>query len=351
MKRMRMIITLLLLSAWLSACGIQPEQPLTDVEMTETAAEETETEASEFTEETTDFSDEETADVSEETEQDTEDTTEEIETSDNIENEAALTMQDIIAANEISTLLTHYDTVLCEMVLDEFEQTVYADNDILCYMWGNDSHEGVIDGRRCALNHGREYLTYFELGVPDPMQDERCLTLNRFLSGAKITETTEENGLLYVTAELSERDSAYMLFTADLEVQRGDIAVMQYTLRAEDRSITEYSIRIQHADGTSDQFGELTMTYNTERPAAANMLFEHMTLPDTRTITVIVNPNSDAEYTLSTVGIQGDRIQFYSYNDSGYDIRTDNYQDTDRTADIVIYGFDKDKIDEFYDNN
>lgn len=271
-----------------------------------------------------------------------------VDTTKAVEKNAGFTMQDIIKANKLSNLLNRYESVMVEIEMDDMMQSVYADECITCLTYDDGSYEGFMDGRICTSVYGMKYETQFVLGDMNDAIYEECILSEQFSSNEIITEIYESDGLLTVVTEMNESDSAYMLLSYDFEYINGDTIVTEYTLKPDDYTIIESTVSLNSADGHTEELFSTTVTTDTERPAQAQDIFEHMTLPDTRTITLIMEPGTADEKVISTVGIQGDPIQFISYDNSGSDISkyedracTSGYTtdtDSDKSADITIYG-------------
>lgn len=273
------------------------------------------------------------------------------ETLESFVNTAEITMQDIIDANRLSSILSRYENIMIEMSIGDLTQEFYADNDITCLIYGDGSYKGIMKDRACSFDntvYGMQYQTQFVLGDTDSSMYEECILSEQYSGNERITDTYESDGLLTVITEMNEKDSAYFMLSYGADLANGDTVVTQYTLKPDDHTVMNSMISLRHTDGRTEEFLSITVIPETERPAEAQDIFEHMTLPDTRTITLIMEPGTASEEVLSTVGIQGDPIQFISHDDSGsriskyedeactlqYTVATDN----DKSSDLTIYG-------------
>lgn len=265
------------------------------------------------------------------------------EQNDKSSNSWGFTIDDIYNANKNDSFFEHYNSVQTSITIGEVSALLYADKKFK-YISAEDMCEGTIDNRTCSYEVGK-YLTEFSLDKEKVNMYEKIYFMNDLFTNYVISDVKEDGNDLVITAQLNEYDTAYLMYSMDMEPSDGDTAVSEIRVHADDFIIEKNTVEIINGND-SKTFITLSNEFNCELPDKAKQIYEHMNLPDKRTITLIVNPGSESEYTLSTFGIKGDKIQFFSVDDSDiaqYEDKecTKQYTtetDADTNSDLLIYG-------------
>lgn len=336
--KQRLFITAITASLLLTGCG-QAEGSNTDEasyeatgaaayisEETETAAESSEKNAAAGTET-----------ISE--------STEEPQTDDDktVSGSAEMTISAIMKANSNENVLSLFDSVRTEVVSGEKACVIYADGEFRCLCYPEYA-DGQIGDRVCTLSRNG-----FETELAE---DKSAINLYEqvfFLDGAfddlRITGIREEGECSVVTAAVTEKSSESLLNLLDLEDSDYSRLTAEITLHSDNLIIDKVALYALSASGP-EEIMTMSCSYNEGKDEIMQKLYDHMNTTDLRTITMIVNPGEDDEYTLSTQGVRGDEIRLVSYSGitciSEYEDRecTHGYNtgsDKDKSADFVFY--------------
>lgn len=337
--KQRLIITAITASLLLTGCGAVEEKANDTVSNDATeAATEISDETSAATEQTEKVDDQGSETASEISDDDIS------ETADTNGSDKKITIADIMKANSNENVLTLFDSVRTEVVSGEKRCTLYADSEFKCL---NDTEyaDGQIGDRVCSL-HGNEFETEFSEDKEPVNIYERVFSMNGSLDDLIITDTREDGEYSIITAALTEDSSEGLLDMLDMDDSDYSKIIAKITLYSDNLIIDKLVLNAVSASG-SDEIMTMSSSYNKEKDELMKKIYNHMNTDNLRTITMIVNPGEDNEYTLSTQGVKGDKIQRVSYynrtNISVFEDRecTKEYNtssDNDLNADFLFYG-------------
>ncbi len=263
---------------------------------------------------------------------------------DTKESAGDISIADIRKANSAENVLSLFDSVRTEVTAGENRCTLYADSEFICL---NDSEyaDGQIGDRVCSL-HGDTFKTEFSAEKKPVNIYERVFFLNDFFEDLIITDIREDGESSIISADLPEESSEALLDIFDLGDSDYDHITAEITLRSDNLIMDKMILNGVSSSGTNEVM-TFSCSYNAEMDEIAKKIYDHMNTDDLRTITMIVNPGEANEYTISTRGVKGDKIQLVSYYNrvtlSEYeDIEcTKEYNtssDSDPNADYLFYG-------------
>lgn len=115
-----------------------------------------------------------------------------------------------------------------------------------------------------------------------------------------VQECTREGDLLKIVTTANPDDLKESMEYWGVEYLEGDTAQITYTVDADTYALQELSNVVNRADGTTLNFGTVEVTFDPERPQDADEMYHYITdSPDQRTITLILDPDTENEQTYS----------------------------------------------------
>ena len=331
--KQKLFITAITAALLLTGC-VQAEEKNTDTASTEP------TEAvTEFSEKTETAAEATETDETRETE-----TASETGTATETASESAkITIPGIMKANSNENVLSLFDSVRTEVVSGDNSCVIYADPDFRC-LCDPEYADGQIGDRVCNL---KQNVFETELAEDNSQVNvyERVFFLNGAFEDLSIADIREDGESSVITAVLPEKSSEAILDLLDLDDSDYKIITAVITLHSDNLIIDKIVLNAVSASG-SDEIMTLSCSYNAEKDELIQKLYDHMNTDELRTVTMIVNPGKEDEYTISTQGVKGDEIRLVSYSGiidiSEYEDRecTREYNtgsDKDKNADFVFY--------------
>ena len=337
--KQRLFITAITASLLLTGCGAV-EEKATDAVNNE--ATETVTEITEETSATAETSEKEDDQGSETTSEISDDKC--LESDDTKGSDGKITIADIMKANSNENVLSLFDSVRTEVVAGENRCTLYADSEFKC-LNDPDYADGQIGDRVCTFDRG-EFETEFSEDKEPVNIYERVFSMNGSFYDLIIKDIQDDGEYSIVTAVLPEDSSETLFDIIDMDDSEYNKITAEITLHSDNLIIDKMVLNAVSSSG-SEEIMTFSCSYNEEKDELMKKIYEHMNTEDLRTITMIVNPGEDDEYTLSTQGVRGDKIQIVSFYNrtiiSEYEDRecTKDYNassDNDLNADFLFYG-------------
>lgn len=130
--------------------------------------------------------------------------------------------------------------------------------------------------------------------------------------------------------------------TSAYEYEEGDILINVYTLEADTLFLLELSEAVKKTDGTTEEYGVQKITYDTEMTDEMKDLYQKMNEEPLRTVSIVLDPDTDQEKTYSATLTQG--IPVYLYCPENYELYTDRActqvdeaESGDTTQSVTIY--------------
>lgn len=256
----------------------------------------------------------------------------------------SITMEEMVNAGKTDSLLAHYTSFQTQVVFEENNGVVeeYVDSDITyrqeqgyaeLYV-GGELRYASFDGTLAAV-------------LPIDQEPRRYyLEENSFYAYPSLNEIIKtcrkENGRWYVTTELSAEDMQIWAANNNYTCNEGEKMSISYELDEKTLApITQKELLVA-ADGTQNSLLTVTVTYNTEKPDLAKTMLEHLSSTENlRSVTVVVNPDTEEEQTFTMKIPKGDSISIDSpeeyegfYTDRAC---TQTLGTSDRNEDITVY--------------
>lgn len=161
-----------------------------------------------------------------------------------------------------------------------------------------------------------------------------------------VRETIEEASLdgdqWKVIIVFSTEDTREVMETSAYEYEEGDILINVYTLEADTLFLLELSEAVKKTDGTTEEYGVQKITYDTEMTDEMKDLYQKMNEEPLRTVSIVLDPDTDQEKTYSATLTQG--IPVYLYCPENYELYTDRActqvdeaESGDTTQSVTIY--------------
>lgn len=225
-----------------------------------------------------------------------------------------VTMEKIVAANDINVLLQNYKDVTVQ-VTNELSEPEY-----ICYNGGEYNYYSE-PGYQFLLQKGtnggvvadKETGTYNTIeaneGVISP------LTINFFdvelTLREKILSAEEKDGKLYVETEVSHEVAAKDSVYYGYEIKDGEYFTYNYILDANTYVVNSVSAYAHHTDGTVTELETYTVSYDMGVPSETLKLSERLaSTENARTITLILYPDTEDEKIYTIHSPNGDIVHY-----------------------------------------
>lgn len=241
-----------------------------------------------------------------------------------VQPDSAEIMQNLVDNNLRSPILASYDSVSAEIIYEEYTQIIYVDDTMTYrhYEFGDWVFSEVFtaDG---------EYIAYDGTGYMHPMQlTEDSPTVYELLDSEEVylsvdsarerviaTDMDEDTYTVQTLIELDKNTDldGFAGYVEDPAYQADDLLSITYTADAATHALLSVEETFLHADGTETAFSTYVMTHNTEVPADVDDLLAHLVMEETdalRTVTVVFDPNTEAETTYVMQVPLGDGVTF-----------------------------------------
>lgn len=238
--------------------------------------------------------------------------------------EAAVTMEDILAANTAEHLLEQYQSVHIDIYYPQEEiqnATLYVDESLAysddaeyaellsqlgCYYYSNDEYCGYI-----LLDTEEEAtLSYYQnlgLDVEGTLEEE-------------ILSIEQEDDLLVVTTRPAEESASEILE----DCEEGCYVQQKYWMDPDTLAMQKCEGALMHTDGSSDLIYRYAYQYDAPIPENAQAMLQRLQDTDQlRTVTVTVDPDTDQEITRTATVLKGEKVYFYSEDLDAYHFYTD----------------------------
>lgn len=237
-----------------------------------------------------------------------------------------VTIQELLDASRTADLLDRYGSVLVESAyapgVDAVGAvtTVYMDAD-LCFEQSDEYHAVYADGGAYLFLDGFFGAVLAE--DPPDLSGFDHVALDPGPTALETVTSVEEDGdTLVVRSRMAPEDLAALYEAAGADPIDGDYTTETYVLAADDLRLLSDASSLWHADGSGGEIGTVTVTYGAERPENAQILYEHLTAPDRRTVTVVLDPGTEEERALTATAQRGDQV--FPYLPEGhYDLYLD----------------------------
>ncbi len=222
-----------------------------------------------------------------------------------------ITMAEIVHANSTAELLEKYDSFRITYTYnDEYAYEYYADDTMVFEM--DNTFRAVYMDTDCVYWENESYGRVLYAGVEPDDEWSRWLTLNAYPAlWEKVVRTYLIGDKLYISTVLPAK---YMNDVYDEEEELAAV-LADYVLDAETYLILESTVTYKYIDGYRWVVKTRTET-NVDVPENADDLVSHMNeTTDTRTFTVVLDPDTSKERSYSVTVPKEDYVEFYYPND------------------------------------
>ena len=259
-----------------------------------------------------------------------------------------ITMRDIIEANHVDRIFPAYGSIRIDYQYAEdpdWRQTArYTDADMMYYEYVGEQDMICRDGSGGYLHVDEDdsYGSIMDFTFDPSGYD--YFTLDPDLTAEEEILSVEEDGdVLSVTTRLPAELFKPYFPEGEYPYADGDYLEEAYTLNASDYAMLSESTTLLHADGSREALDSAVITYGADRPAQADALLERKAATENiRTGTVILDPGTPEERSLTVTAVKGDYVYFtlpdgYEtvYDDPACTVEFEG--SSDRTQDFVMY--------------
>ena len=256
-----------------------------------------------------------------------------------------VTMKQIADANTRENLLKHYDSYLVEVkdTLGGGKMSLYGDKELRYADYG-EQQEAYLENEK-GYQHVNENDIYAGLLYsfePDMTSFENPVFNYAYTLKEQITETKTEDGKMIVTTELNSDDTKEVLENSGYEYTEGDYCRYEYTLDPDTCILYSSDGTLYHADGNSEEYGTMVVSTDAECPEMAQELYDRLTSTETRTVTIVLDPETEKETTYSSTAVKGDAVlnimpEGYNHLYTDSECKEEFDGSSDKTKDIVLY--------------
>lgn len=259
-----------------------------------------------------------------------------------------VTMRQIVEANEGANFLKEGISYQVEIRSGDYTEIDYADSELksITFINGEEEYTEVYAGNVIMWKEDGEYQVYLCMDENWYHENQRVFenTLDMESSEREtIEECVKDGDVLRIRTRGAEEDTRANLESKGMEYEEGSYMELTYTVDAKTWALQEVNEVFVKADGTEVDFGNVKVTYNPERPEVAEQMYQDvMKSPKTKTITFVLDPDTETEKTF-TATISED-CSLYPAFPEGYE---DFYYDrecTEKVEDDVKVDPEKENI-------
>lgn len=252
-------------------------------------------------------------------------------------------MAAVVEANKTENLLKNHGSFTASMYAKDVEYcSIYVDDEIYFYknsdgvkrVTGEDFQFSYTNGlyQGNLLCDGNYNNWYANLLMTDGTLDEKVLT------------AVDDGSEIVVTTELDEQQTLEMKDDFAEDFRDGDKLRVKYRLITKTLAMTSCTEDLLHADGTTTHIGKNVVSYGDERSDEAQEMLERAKpTADIRTMTVVLNPNTEDEQVFFKTVRKGDRFSFLTpdgyqlYSDEACTVLYQPSEHTDTNAHVLLF--------------
>ena len=227
------------------------------------------------------------------------------------EQATGITMAEIVHANSTVELLKQYDSFHITYTYNgEYGYEYYADDTMVFTM--DNTSRALYVGTDCVYWENDAYTRVLYAGIEPDTEWYHWLTLNAYTSlWGTVKNVSRDGGKLYVNTVLPAK------YMNDIYYEEDGLAAVltDYVLDADTYVILESTTTYKYIDGYR-LIVETHIQTDVEVPDLADELASHMNATtDTRSFTIILNPDTSKETSYSVTLPKEDYVEFYYPND------------------------------------
>ena len=269
---------------------------------------------------------------------------------DSASEDFGITMREILDANRTEVLTASRGSFLMETAYEpEIDTTgqlsvIYADGATV-YLETDSSHELYTDQGSYLYMDG--YFGAVLSAEPVTPDDFSSIMLDEDTTILEEITGVDDNGDTLTVHTILSPEAIENYFGEDMESTaylKGDSTESAYTLDAEDLAVLSCATFLYHADGTVQNVGTMSVTYGAELPENGVILREHQNAEELRTVTIVLEPDTEEETVLSATAQRGDTVfpflpegYYILYKDPACTEEYDENVDFDGDADQILY--------------
>lgn len=214
-----------------------------------------------------------------------------------------VTMRQIVEANEGANFLKEGISYQVEIHSGDYTERDYADSELksITFINGEEEYTEVYAGNVIMWKEDGEYQVYLCMDENWYHENQRVFenTLDMESSEREtIEECVKDGDVLRIRTRGAEEDTRANLESTGMEYEEGSYMELTYTVDAKTWALQEVNEVFVKADGTEVDFGGMKVTYNPERPEVAEQMYQDvMKAPKTKTITFVLDPDTETEKT------------------------------------------------------
>ncbi len=253
-----------------------------------------------------------------------------------------ITMQEIIDANSTKVLLSRYDSVIIEKKHEFYDnkKTLYVDEQIK-YIDNGETQEIYTDDRRYEYFSG-VYSAVLEAKSRNLSQFENLTFYNESFAREEIKSMKEQDATIFFITRMTDEEAKKELELFDIKLSDGDYIEKEYIMNKRDYFVLGSKAYICTQGGGRTLYYETISETDPQKPKAAEILLKRIESEDVRTVTLVLDPDTDYERSFSSLAVKGDGV--IPYPPEGYDKFYKNRectilfdQNNDYISDLVVY--------------
>lgn len=224
-----------------------------------------------------------------------------------------ITMEQIVEANMKENVLKNHSGYQVNIwEYGDLETKMYNDQDMTAWCWSDEA------GATVELHMGPVLFGSYEgeygatLLADETEIENQSYYDNSFLElDSTFMETIEEVRTDGDQWQVITSMAAENMNRPTYEFEEGDTVTMEYTLDPDTLEIFSLVETVTKADGTTEVSGTVDIAYDVEMPEEVSSVYEKMQEEPQRTVTMVLDPDTEEEQTYSISLVQGIPVGLY----------------------------------------
>ena len=243
--------------------------------------------------------------------------------------EVELDLKAIAKANKTEEILKHYDSFLIEAEDGDRKVGYYADGEFIfesssAYTVSSgykykEYHEIIAKDKEyyCGISEGEYYSIVHAGGKIDVSWTEYLMINPELFVCEKVVSSREEDGKIIFKTKLTEETMIELGYWSEGLYKKCYYST-EYVMDKETLVITNIKETFIDKKNKTESGLEYNMTINAARPEKAEDIYNHVSNPsETRTATIVFDPNAENETSESFTVPKDDVVYFY-WKDTAY---------------------------------
>lgn len=252
-------------------------------------------------------------------------------------------MAAVVEANKTENLLKNYGS-FTDTMSEKGEEycSIFVDDEIYFYKTADGVKQVTGEDFQFVYENGAYHGNllcdgsyndwYANLVMSDMTLEEKVLT------------AVDDGSEIIVTTELDEQQTLEIKDDFGDDFRDGDKFRVKYRLITKTLAMTSCAEELLHADGTTTPLGKTTVSFGDKRSDEAQKMLERAKpTADIRTMTVVLNPNTEDEQVFFKTVRKGDSFIFVIpdgyklYSDEACTVLYRSSEYTDTSAHVLLY--------------